>query len=121
MAYDHKKLDVWQRSRKLAKRVYVMTSALPNEERFGLTSQIRRAAVSITANLAEGYGRQQQNDRRRFIEIALGSSSELDTLLILVADFDFFAKDDRSLVEITEESTNINRMLLGLWNSFEAQ
>jgi four helix bundle protein len=117
MAYDHKKLDVWKRSRSLVKCVYTITSSFPQEERFGLTSQIRRAAVSITANLSEGYGRQQQTDRRRFVEIALGSASELDTLLTLAEDLDFLSPE--SAQEVLEEVVGVNKMLFGLWSSFE--
>src|SRR5690606_2144810 len=76
-------LTVWQRSIDLIEAIYTLTRAFPNEERFGLTSQMRRAAVSIAANIAEGYGRSSRKDYAHFVGIAFGSSRELDTLLIV--------------------------------------
>lgn len=80
------RLEVWQDSMALAKRIYHVTSAWPPDERYGLTSQVRRAAVSIPCNLAEGIGRGSQGEIHRFATIARGSAFELDTLLELSCD-----------------------------------
>lgn len=76
-------LTVWQRSIDLIEAVYSLTSAFPQDERFGLTSQMRRAAVSIAANIAEGYGRNSRKEYAYFVGIAFGSSRELETLLVV--------------------------------------
>ncbi|MCA9077615.1 MAG: four helix bundle protein [Planctomycetaceae bacterium] len=74
--FRFQKLDVWQRAIRLSNRVYELTKTFPNEERFGLTSQMRRTAVSIAANIAEGSGRVSDRDFARFLEIAYGSLME---------------------------------------------
>ena len=75
--FNFEKLDVWQKSIALADLVYSATKAFPPEERFGLTNQMRRAAVSVSSNIAEGCSRGSKSDFRRFIEIATGSTFEL--------------------------------------------
>ena len=75
--FNFEKLDVWQKSISLANSVYGFTKAFPANERFGLTNQMRRAAVSISSNIAEGCSRKSKLDFRRFIEIATGSTFEL--------------------------------------------
>ena len=75
--FNFEKLDVWQKSIALADLVYALTKAFPADERFGLTNQMRRAAVSISSNIAEGASRSSKPDFRRFIEIAAGSAFEL--------------------------------------------
>ena len=80
---DYQKLRVWQAADRLVIKVYQATAAFPMSERFGLTSQIRRAAVSIPANIAEGCGRDTDNELARFLRISLGSASELQYLLSL--------------------------------------
>ncbi|HMU46608.1 MAG TPA: four helix bundle protein [Chitinophagaceae bacterium] len=72
--YSFEKLGVWQDARELVKYIYSLTSALPIEEKFGIVSQIRRAAVSISCNLAEGSGRKSKKDQAQFYRIAFGSS-----------------------------------------------
>ena len=79
-------LTVWQRGFQLVKAVYILTEKFPREERFGMTSQLRRAAVSIPANIAEGFGRKSRRDFARFSSIALGSARELETLLLLAVE-----------------------------------
>ena len=83
---DFKRLDAWRRSQKLAGTIYRLTSGFPGVERYGLSSQMRRAAVSISANIAEGCGRQGDMELRRFVRISLGSLSELECELLLAAD-----------------------------------
>ncbi len=84
MDKPHKKLDVWQTSMKTTLLIYKLTSRFPEEEKFGLISQMRRAAVSIPSNIAEGAGRQGKREFRNFLSVAQGSLSELDTQLGLV-------------------------------------
>lgn len=80
---DFKKYKVWSSSMELCSRVYEMVNSLPDEEKYGLKSQISRAAVSIPSNIAEGSGRSSDKEFKRFLEIAIGSSFELETQLIL--------------------------------------
>jgi four helix bundle protein len=84
--YSFEKLRVWQSARGLAKKVYLATADFPQHERYGLTSQCNRAAVSVAANLAEGTSRQSRKDQAHFSEIAYGSLTELACLLILAKD-----------------------------------
>ena len=85
----YKDLEVWKDSIKFVKSIYILTNKFPQEEKFGLVSQIRRAAVSIPSNIAEGCTRYSDKDTRKFIDIALGSLAELDTQLILAEDLGF--------------------------------
>jgi len=77
----YKKLIVWQKADELAYQVYIKTKAFPKEEIYGITSQLRRAALSIPTNIVEGYGRQGRNELRQFVNIALGSLAETEYLL----------------------------------------
>lgn len=83
---DFKQLDVWQRSRRFVADIYRITSIFPATEIYGLTSQIRRASLSIPTNIAEGFARSTNADTARFIQIAIGSSSEVESLLIIASD-----------------------------------
>jgi len=94
---DFKKLRVWQKARELASTVYRATQAFPDAGRYGLTSQMRRAAVSVGSNIAEGCGRVAEPDKARFFRIAAGSLSELEFQVIIASDLHFLqevAKDD---------------------------
>ena len=86
MAHNFKELKVWQKAMKLTTNVYHFTSKLPDDEKFGLKSQIQRSAVSIPSNIAEGSGRLTNKDFSRFLDIALASSFELETQLLLTKD-----------------------------------
>jgi four helix bundle protein len=86
---DYKKLKVWQRSHELTILIYQLTKTYPKEELFGLTSQIRRSAISVPANLAEGCGRISKNDISHFFQIALGSLQETEYYLILSNDLKY--------------------------------
>ena len=79
MIQDHKQLIVWQKAMDLVVQIYAITKAFPNEEIYGLTSQLRRAAVSIPANIAEGRSRGSRKDFRQFLIVAFGSANELQT------------------------------------------
>jgi len=83
---DFRRLVVWQRAHEAALESYRATRAFPSDERFGLTAQLRRAAVSVAANIAEGCGRASARDEGRFLQIALGSARELEYHLLLARD-----------------------------------
>jgi four helix bundle protein len=89
----YEQLLAWQRARELAVAVYRVTAGWPADERFGLTSQLRRAAVSVAANIAEGSARQGSREFRRFLGIALGSLAEIGCLLTLVRDLELLSED----------------------------
>ena len=88
----YKDLTVWQKSMLLARRVYEITTHYPPDEKFGLVSQMRRCAVSIPSNIAEGYGREGGREHSHFLFISLGSSNELETQMILSHDFQLLMK-----------------------------
>jgi len=86
-------LKIWQKSIHLAKEVYKVVSDLPNDEKYGLTSQIKRCTISIASNIAEGAGSNSKNEFRHFLGIANGSSYELHTQLILTYELSLIAKE----------------------------
>ena len=89
--HNFKELKIWQKSRELLKICYTVTSEFPDEEKFGLISQIRRASVSIPTNLAEGSGKSSNKDFSRFLEISISSAFELETLFIAATDLNFIS------------------------------
>lgn len=89
---NYEDLRVWQKAHKLTLEIYKSTRCFPSEERFGLTSQIRRASASIGANIAEGCGRRSDNEMARFVQIAMGSGAELSYHLRLAHDLDLLSK-----------------------------
>ena len=108
----YKDLTVWQKGIMLARRVYEITSCYPEDERFGLVSQMRRSSVSIPSNIAEGYGRETDREHSHFLFISLGSSNELETQLILSQSFGFINEADYQ--EITDLNSEVNKMLSSL-------
>ncbi len=106
-------LVVWQRAMELAKEVYKATSILPDSERFGLSSQMRRAAVSIPSNIAEGYARQSHLDYLRFLKVARGSLAELRTQVLLAQELSFL-RTQSNLLPLIDET---ERILAGLIRS----
>jgi len=90
---DYKDLVVWQRGMELARAIYALTPALPADERFGLTQQIRRAVVSIPSNIAEGHERRSRADFKRFVAIACGSVAEVETQLELAVRLGFVGRE----------------------------
>jgi len=90
---DYKNLRVWQSSHRLALAIYHATRAFPREETYGLVSQMRRASISIPANIAEGCGRTTTNGLLRFLDIAMGSGSELEYYLLLARDLGYLTDD----------------------------
>jgi four helix bundle protein len=110
-----KDLDVWQMAMSLAKDCYVSTAKFPKEEMYGLTSQIRRASVSIPANIAEGYGRDQTGYFIQFLRVSMGSAGELETHLILVETIGF--ADAAVVAPIQEKTERVSKMLRSLIRS----
>ena len=88
---SYKDLEIWQEGIELVNTVYTVTHNFPKEEIYGLTSQIRRAAVSIPANIAEGCARHHRNEYRQFLYIALGSLAELETLFLVAQQLEFLS------------------------------
>jgi len=107
-----RKLVVWQKAHELTLHLYKVTKSFPTDEKYGLTAQIRRAAASICANLAEGCGRQTRREFARFAYISLGSASELEYHLLLAADLGFVAADTYS--HVAKSVIQVKRMLSGL-------
>jgi four helix bundle protein len=85
---NFKELEVWKEGRILAKEIYILSRSLPNDEKFGLISQIKRCSISIPANIAEGFAKDSQKDFARFLQISLGSCFELESHLILCQDLE---------------------------------
>jgi four helix bundle protein len=97
---NFKKLIVWQKTRELVKDIYLITKKFPKEEMFGLTSQIRRAAVSIALNIAEGSGRGTDKDFAHFLDIAFGSALEVEAQIILSSDLGFVTVDEYNILNL---------------------
>lgn len=112
---SHRDLIVWQRAVKSAVRVYQVTSAFSRHEMYGLTNQIRRSAVSIAANIAEGYGRRRDGAFANHLGIALGSAAELDTHFQIALEIGYLSKSDHQ--ELIAELTEITKMLHGLYRT----
>jgi len=115
MKYSFENLEVWQISRELVKDIYQVTSTFPQEEKFGLTSQLRRASISISSNIAEGSTRWSKKDQSRFYEISFGSLMEILNQMILSADLKFLQKNQLS--RFREKTDIIGRMLNALYKS----
>lgn len=109
---DFRNLKVWEQSHKVAVMVYNVTRSFPKEETYGLTSQIRRASTSIPTNISEGCGRDSDADFRRFIQIAFGSSCELEYLLFLSNELKLVSEKDFAL--LNPQIVEIKKMLIGL-------
>lgn len=115
---DFRKLKVWQKSHAVTLEVYRRTKAFPKEELFGLTSQMRRAASSISANLAEGCDRSGDAELARFVAIALGSASELEYHCLLAHDLDLLKGE--SYEKLRDEIVEVKRMLASLFKKLKA-
>ena len=114
---NYRSLNVWKRAMELVITAYEVCKKLPQEERFGLSSQIQRAAVSIPANIAEGYGRTHRGDYLRHLSMAMGSLSELETLLILIVKLKAVGRND--VVKGWGISQEVGKMLRKLISSLK--
>jgi four helix bundle protein len=116
---NFRQLDVWKKAHELTLDVYRLTSTFPQHERYGLSSQLQRAAASIGANLAEGCGRETEADFKRFVQIATGSACEVEYHLLLARDLSLI-----SPLSYESLDTNVNevkRMLFGLARYLESE
>ncbi|MFA4903136.1 MAG: four helix bundle protein [Desulfobaccales bacterium] len=100
---SYKDLEDWQLSLELAKDIYRVTADFPPSEKFGLVQQIRRAAVSIPSNIAEGQFRNSSKEFRQFLSVALGSSAELETQLIIAREIEYLSTEGTAVLLITLE------------------
>ena len=116
---SYRELKVWQGGRELVKMVYLATQSFPREERFGLTQQVRRAAVSVPSNIAEGHGRGSTKDYLRFLAISMGSVAEAETQLILANDLGLLAEAE--LGTLLQKLDDIGKMLRGLRKSLKSR
>jgi len=108
---DFTKLAVWRKAHELARSIYEETSRWPKHELFGLTSQMRRASVSIGSNIAEGLGRRSDGELARFIQIAIGSCNELEYQIRLARDLGYISMD--GYTELDRSINEVGRMLTG--------
>ena len=118
-ARNYRDLIAWQKAMDLAESVYQLTAEFPNDERFSLTSQIRRAVVSIPSNIAEGQGRFTRADFRRFLSIAHGSVREVETQLLLARRLRYLG--EAQLDQLLELSSEVGRLILGLAKSLDPE
>jgi four helix bundle protein len=116
---DFKQLKVWEKSHSLVLRVYSATFTFPDHERFGLTSQMRRAAFSVPANIAEGCARATRTEFRQFLHIAAGSASELEYFFLLARDLRLFTEKQHDGLYATLHE--VRRMLTGLIQKVDPQ
>ena len=110
-----KDLKVWQKAILHVTKIYTETASFPKEEIYGITSQIRRCSVSIPSNIAEGAGRRTKKDFSHFLDIAKGSSFELETQLIISKELNYLGKENFTI--ITTELDEIQKMITGLQKS----
>ena len=110
MKHNFKNLQTWKRARVLVKQVYVITQKFPDEEKYGLISQMRRAAVSIPSNISEGCGRKTTKDFSHFLDIAIGSTCELETQFYLSCDLEYISED--YMTRFATEISTIRRMIM---------
>jgi four helix bundle protein len=117
MLRNYKELKVWQKSYQLCLGIYRITRRFPKEEIYGLTSQIRRAAVSVPCNIAEGYGRKTTPEYIRALYIAYGSNCELETQILLSGDLGYIEAEQSK--KLRDEIGEVERMLKALIKSLE--
>ena len=113
----HKNLNAWLKSFEFVKDLYRVTAAFPPEEKYGLVSQMRRASVSVPVNIAEGAARKSQKEFIQFLHIALGSMTELDTLILLSVELGFIKSNESDL--LIEKLDIIGKLIYGLIKSLE--
>jgi four helix bundle protein len=116
---NYRDLQTWNKAHKLTLELYKLSRGFPKEEVYGLTSQLRRAASSIGANLAEGCGRQSNPEFARFVRISMGSASELDYHLLLASDLGFI--ESASYGRLSRSLTEVRKMLASLLSTVEIE
>ncbi len=115
---NFKDLKVWEKAHAFTVKVYNVTKAFPKEELYSLTNQVRRAASSVPANIAEGCGRKTQPEFAHFLNIGLGSANEAEYFLLLAKDLNYLPADN--YVELTENVNEVKAMLISLINKVRA-
>jgi four helix bundle protein len=116
MERGYKKLLVWQKADELTKEIYLATKRFPKNELYGITSQLRRAAVSVPANIVEGAGRQNKNEFKQFINIALGSLAETEYLLEFCFELKYLSVEEFNRLESIRKG--VGGLLWNLYKSF---
>lgn len=116
---DSRNLDVWKKSHQLTLSTYAITNNFPKQELYGLTSQLRRAAVSVPANLAEGCGRSNDGDFQRFVQNAMGSTTEVEYHFLLARDLGLLSAEAYGKVDV--QIQQLKRMLMGLNRKVEIE
>ncbi len=116
---DFRKFEIWKNGIEIVKQIYKLSGKLPSEEKFGLRSQITRAAISIPSNIAEGCSRNSEVEFKRFLEIALGSLFEIETQLIIISELELISVQDTETVMslIQKEGKMINSLINKIKNS----
>lgn len=109
---NHKDLNAWKESIEFVKRIYKFSDLLPDQEKFGLISQIRRAAVSVPSNIAEGAARNSDKEFNQFLYISMGSLAEIETLLIITSELHY--SDSKESNELQNKIIDIRKMIVGL-------
>ena len=116
---SYKELDAWKKSKELVKEIYFELNSFPSEEKFGLISQIKRASVSVPANIAEGHGRNHTKDTIQFLHISRGSLFEVETLLIISEELGFISIEKSNI--LLDKISECARILNGLIKYFESK
>ena len=109
---SYRDLIIWQKSITLVKLIYLVTQGFPSTEQYGLTNQLRRSAVSIPSNIAEGYGRNSTNDYKRFLQIAIGSLYELETQIEISFQLNYISQSQNDEIKIL--CVEIDKMIYSL-------
>ena len=117
MIKNFKSLEIWKRSMNLVKKIYTMTNDMPTEEKFGLTNQLRRAAVSVPSNNAEGCGRNHKKELIQFLHYTTGSLCEVETQVYLTTALNYIKKEQTN--HLIEETIEIRRMISGYIKSIQ--
>lgn len=115
---DFRKLGVWMKGHRLTLDVYQATKAFPKDKRFGLVSQMRRSSASIPTNIAEGCGRSGDPELARFLQIAMGSASELEYQFILAKDLGYL--QEASFISFLDDATQVKKMLASFIRTLNA-
>ncbi|AOW20601.1 four helix bundle protein [Urechidicola croceus] len=114
---NYTELDIWKESRELVKLIYQSTKSFPQEEIYGLISQIRRSSVSVPSNIAEGCGRQSSKETIQFLFISRGSLYELETQVYLSLDLEYIKKEDFNI--LIEKITSCKKLINGFINYYK--
>ena len=112
-------LKAWQKAMDLAESVYLVTKEFPREELYGLTSQLRRASVSVPSNIAEGWGRQSRKEYRHHVAIARGSLLEAETQILLAGRLDYLSSEETA--QLLDQTTQVAKLLTGLIKSLDSR